>query len=92
MNRNILARLLTCATVFAAAMPLVVSTDSNGACPHGQICQAHDYVKFWKVGKLNHNKEVERSIDWPKFRDDATALLESFGNKCYSKDDLRNAV
>ena len=29
--------------------------------------KAHDYVDFWKVGKLNHNKAVEHSFDWPKF-------------------------
>ena len=56
------------------------------------IRMAHDYVDFWKVGKLNHNKEVERSVNWPKFRDDAVALLESFGCEYYIKEDLRNAV
>ena len=35
--------------------------------------KAHDYVDFWKVGKLNHNKAVEQSALGPKFRDDATA-------------------
>ena len=35
--------------------------------------QAGGRVDFWKVGKLNHNKAVEQSVDWPKFRDDATA-------------------
>ena len=53
---------------------------------------AHSYVDFWKVGKLNHNKEVERSIDWPKFRDNATALLDLFGSRYYIKEDLRKAV
>jgi DNA repair photolyase len=53
---------------------------------------AHSYVDFWKVGKLNHNKEVERSIDWPKFRDNATALLDSFGSRYYIKEDLRKAM
>ena len=56
------------------------------------IRQAHDYVDFWKVGKLNHNKEVENNIDWPKFRDDATTLQESFESKYYIKEDLRKAV
>jgi len=56
------------------------------------IRQAHDYVDFWKVGKLNHNKEVECSIDWPKFRDNATALLDSLGSKYYIKEDLRKAI
>ena len=56
-----------------------------------QIRKAHDYVDFWKVGKLNHNKTVEQSVDWPKFRDDATALLEHYGCKYYIKEDLRKA-
>ena len=56
------------------------------------IRQAHGYVDFWKVGKLNHNKDLERSIDWPKFRDHARALLESFGSKYYFKNDLNMAV
>lgn len=56
------------------------------------IRQAHDYVDFWKVGKLNHNKEVERSINWPRFRDNAIALLDSYGSKYYIKEDLRKAV
>ena len=55
------------------------------------IRQVHGYVDFWKVGKLNHNKEVERSVNWPKFRDDATALLESFGSEYYIKEDLKRA-
>jgi len=29
------------------------------------ICQVHGYVNFWKIGKLNHNKEVGCGIDWP---------------------------
>lgn len=56
------------------------------------IRQAHGYVDFWKVGKLNHNKEVERNIDWPRFRDGAIALLESFGSAYYIKEDLKRAV
>ena len=52
---------------------------------------AHPYVDFWKVGKLNHNKAVEESVDWPKFRDDITALLDAVGANYYIKDDLRKA-
>ena len=48
-------------------------------------------VDFWKVGKLNHDKAVEQSVDGPKFRDDATALFERYGCKCYIKEDLRKA-
>ena len=50
-----------------------------------------NYVDFRKVGKLNHNKVVECSIDWPKFRDDAIALLELFGSEYYIKEDLKSA-
>ena len=56
------------------------------------IRKTHGYVDFWKVGKLNHNKEVERSIDWPRSRDSAITLLESFGSKYYIKEDLKRAV
>ena len=53
--------------------------------------QAGGRVDFWKVGKLNRNKVVEQSVKWPKFRDDATALLEHYGCKHYIKEDLRKA-
>lgn len=55
------------------------------------IRQISPWVDFWKVGKLNHNKEVEAAVDWPKFRENVTALLDSVGAKYYIKDDLRNA-
>lgn len=29
------------------------------------VRQAHDHVDFWKIGNLNHNKEVGCGIDWP---------------------------
>ena len=34
---------------------------------HQVIRKAHDCVDIWKVGKLNHNKAVEQSVNWPKF-------------------------
>jgi len=55
------------------------------------IKAAYSYVDFWKVGKLNHNKKVEQSVDWPRFRDDVTALLDSLSADYYIKDDLRKA-
>lgn len=55
------------------------------------IRQAHAYVDFWKVGKLNHNKAVEATVDWRKFREDAEALLTSFGAKYYIKEDLKKS-
>ena len=56
-----------------------------------QIRMAHEYVDFWKVGKLNHNKAVEQSVVWPRFRAAATALLEHYGCKHDIKEDLRKA-
>ena len=55
------------------------------------LCKAHDSVDFRKVGKLNHNKAVEQSVNGPKFRNAATALLEYDGCKYYIKEDLRKA-
>lgn len=49
---------------------------------------AHDFVNFWKVGKLNHNKKVEDSVDWARFRDDVTNRLHRFRAKYYIKNDL----
>ena len=55
------------------------------------VRKVHDHVDFWKVGKLNHNKAVEQSVNWPKFRDAAIALLEHHGCQYYIKEDLRKA-
>jgi len=33
------------------------------------------YVSFWKVGKMNHNKSVEDSIDWGKFLLDTKSTI-----------------
>lgn len=50
------------------------------------------FSKVMHTGKLNHNKEVEKCVDWPKFREDAVSLLESFGSEYYIKEDLQKAV
>ena len=65
-------------------LPLLAKTEIEDS-------QAGGCVDFWKVGKLNHNKAVEQSVDWPKFRNAATALLEHDGCKYYIKEDLRKA-
>ena len=67
---------------------LMVSAVQSRLCI---LCQAHDCVDFWKVGNLNHNKAVEQFVDWPKFCNAATALLEHDGCKYYIKEDLRKA-
>ena len=55
------------------------------------IEKAHEFVDFWKVGKLNHDKAVERSVDWVKFRGDVVNLLDQYDCAYYIKDDLRKA-
>ncbi|MDD1742527.1 MAG: hypothetical protein LUQ47_04255 [Methanotrichaceae archaeon] len=37
------------------------------------------FVPYYIVGKLNHFPKEEAKIDWPKFREDAEALLQSYG-------------
>ena len=49
----------------------------------------HDYVDHWKVGKLNYFPEIERSIDWIKFREEVVELLESLRADYYLKKSLR---
>ena len=53
------------------------------------IRKASSYVDFWKVGKLNHMKEVENLVDWRQFHTDVVKLLDSLGAKYYIKADLR---
>jgi DNA repair photolyase len=55
------------------------------------IRRAHSFVDYWKIGKLNHNKSIEATVDWQEFREDVEALLVAFGAKYYIKDDLRKA-
>ncbi len=45
------------------------------------------YVDFWKVGKLNHYKEIEQTIDWTKFYVDVTNELK--GKNYMIKKDLQ---
>ena len=54
------------------------------------IRMAHPYVNFWKVGKLNHMKEHEKTVNWGKFLYDAEQLFTKFGAKYYIKNDLRS--
>lgn len=54
------------------------------------IHKAHKYVRFWKVGKLNHMKAVEQGVDWGKFLCDVEKLLTKLGAKYYIKNDLRS--
>lgn len=50
---------------------------------------AHEYVDFWKVGKLNYNKAVEEKVDWHRFYYDVTRRLKSYQCKYYIKKSLK---
>ena len=52
--------------------PVVNSTEALNV-----INDLHAYVDFWKVGKLNHMKEIENTIDWKKFYYDVKHALSN---------------
>jgi len=52
------------------------------------IRQIHPIVDHWKVGKLNHHPAIEKKIDWTRFREEVTALLDSLGADYYLKKSL----
>ena len=43
-------------------------------------------VNFWKIGKLNHNKKIENTVNWEKFLRDVRLLLND--QLHYIKSDL----
>lgn len=45
-------------------------------------------VGHWKIGKLNHDPETEKKVDWRGFREDARALLEKVGADYFFKSSL----
>jgi len=53
------------------------------------IKRIHPWVDHWKIGKLNHNSIVEAIIDWVRFRDNVTRLLDDLGADYYIKDSLK---
>ena len=53
------------------------------------IQRVSPYVDLWKVGKLNHMKDVERQVNWIDFREKVEAILKRKNAKYYIKEDLR---
>lgn len=47
------------------------------------------HVNEIKIGKINHNKVLERAVDWRKFCIDAEAVLADYEGKVYWKDSLK---
>jgi DNA repair photolyase len=53
------------------------------------ILMSIPYVDQYKIGKINHNKELEDKIDWHEFLTDAVRILRRTGKQFYIKEDLR---
>jgi DNA repair photolyase len=53
------------------------------------IKMAHRFVRFWKVGKLNHMKEYENKVNWAEFLLNAESLFKKYNARYYIKNDLR---
>lgn len=56
------------------------------------IEQTHEFVDLFWVGKLNNMPELERTIDWPKFRGDAEKLLKGLHKNYRLKHQLIEAT
>ena len=63
------------------------------------IRRIYPYVDEIQVGKMNHGhtlppklQDAIKKINWPRFHDDAVALLDSLGCKYSIKNDLREAA
>ena len=52
------------------------------------IQRYHTLVDHWKVGKVNYLPEIEKSVDWHRFRDEITRVFESVGADFYLKKSL----
>jgi len=52
---------------------------------------SHEFVDHYGVGKINHHAALEKTIDWPKFRADAEALLKKYGKSYKIKTALAKA-
>jgi len=54
--------------------------------------QTLDYIDVYKVGKVNHFQDLDKSIDWTDFLSHAVAILRGRSKKFYIKRDLREAA
>ena len=54
------------------------------------IKELHTIVDHWKIGKINHHKDLESEVDWVQFKTQTTTLLNSLGADYYLKKSLTN--
>ena len=52
------------------------------------IRRSHEVVDLFKVGKLNHVPNLEKTIDWTAFGHEVISLLKSYGKPYYVKHEL----
>ena len=48
------------------------------------------FVDHYKIGKLNHFPDIEKNVDWLKFRKEIIDMLEEWEASYYIKESLRN--
>jgi len=49
----------------------------------------HPHACYWKVGKIEHNAEVSRGVDWARFVADVMDVKEQYGLSVMVKESLR---
>jgi len=83
-------RIATLQAFHAASIPTWVSLEPvlDPAAALEIIRRTHGFVDLYKIGKLNHHSHAQ-TIDWRKWANESTALLDSLGKRYYVKDDLR---
>lgn len=52
------------------------------------IRELHEVVDRWAIGKINGHPQIERDVDWRRFRDDAETLLQNLGADYFFKESL----
>lgn len=52
------------------------------------ILQSLPWVDQYKIGKLNHDQDHERTVDWKKFLHDALEIMRTSKKEFYIKEDL----
>ncbi len=53
------------------------------------VDMTYEFVDFYKVGKLNYNKQ-QKNVDWEQFRSDIIRKLKGYNKDFYVKEDLMN--
>ena len=69
---------------WASIEPVIDPIESLAA-----IALSVPFCDEYRVGKLNHNAQLEGKVDWAQFLKDAAYILRAEGKRFYIKDDLR---